>query len=228
MHHTRRALPYWRSMRARKSFSVVESARVARQHLVGERKTLRGHHQRNDHLHAVRAMIARVTVAALVLLVGRRIGLEIRAREVIQQHIEARVEQIPPATHQMIEQRLLVLEQPVVTGVERVNVGQRGIRAQQIAQRAALKPVPMQTPLAARRRAADTPPAPTAPDRSACLCAMGASRSPQNSSSPSCCHSFNASQQAPHCRGRSSRNCASFRRTIDVVRDHPFATILGK
>ena len=65
-------------------------------------------------------------------------------REVIQEHIEAGVEQIAPATHQVIEQRLLVLEQPVVTGVERVNVGQRGIGTQQIAQRAALKPVPMQ------------------------------------------------------------------------------------
>jgi len=52
----------------------------------------------------------------------------------------------------VIEQRLLVLEQPVVTGVERVNVGKRGIGAEQIAQRAPLKPVPMQSPLAARRQ----------------------------------------------------------------------------
>ena len=39
-----------------------------------------------------------------------------------------------------------------MTGVERVNVGKRGIGAEQIAQRAPLKPVPMQSPLAARRQ----------------------------------------------------------------------------
>ena len=39
-----------------------------------------------------------------------------------------------------------------MTGVERVNVGKRGIGAQQIAQRAAFEPVPMQPPLATRRQ----------------------------------------------------------------------------
>ena len=152
MHHTRRALPYWRSIRARKSFSVVQSARVARQHLVGERKALRRHHQRDDHLHAVGAMIARVAVAALVRLVRRRIGLEIRARQVIQEHIEARVEQIPPAIHQMIEQRL-ACARAADRDSRRACESRpgRAIDTQQIAQRAALEPVPMQAPLAARR-----------------------------------------------------------------------------
>src|ERR1700737_3585058 len=101
-----------------------------------------------DHLHTVGAMVARVTVAALILIVCRRIGFEIRAREVIQEHIKGHIEQIPPATHTMTEPRPLLPEQPVVTGVERVNVGQRSICAQQIAERAALKPMPMQSPLA--------------------------------------------------------------------------------
>lgn len=91
-------------------------------------------------------------MAALILLVERRVGLEVGAGEVIQEHIEAGVEQIPPAAHQVIEHRLLVLEQPVVTGIKGVNVGQRGIGPQHIAQRAVLKPVPMQSPLAARRQ----------------------------------------------------------------------------
>ena len=52
----------------------------------------------------------------------------------------------------MIEHRLLVLEQPVVTGVERVNVGEGSVRTEQITERTALKPVPMQSPLAARRQ----------------------------------------------------------------------------
>ena len=72
--------------------------------------------------------------------------------EVVQEHIETGVEHIPPATYQVIEHRLLVLEQPVVTGVERVNVGKRGIGTQQIVQRAHLKLVPMQPQLAARRQ----------------------------------------------------------------------------
>jgi hypothetical protein len=109
--------------------------RIAGEHLVGERQALGSHHQRNNHLYAVGPMIARIAEAAFVFLVQRWIGLEVRAREVIQEHIEAGVEQIPPPSHQVIEQRLLVLEQPVVTGVERVNVGKRGIGTQQIAER---------------------------------------------------------------------------------------------
>lgn len=97
-------------------------------------------------------MVARVAVPALVRLVVRRIGFEIGAGEVVQEQIEARIEQIPPTIHQVIEQRLLVHEQPVVTVVEGVNVGQCGIGTQQITERAALKPVSMQAPLAARRQ----------------------------------------------------------------------------
>lgn len=73
--------------------------RVARQHLVGQRQSLRGHHQRNDYLHAIGSAIARVAKPAFVLFRLRRIALKIRARQVIQQHVERRVEQIPPPTH---------------------------------------------------------------------------------------------------------------------------------
>ena len=48
----------------------------------------------------------------------------------------------------MIEDRLLVGQQPVVTAVQLVDLGQPGILAQQIGQRAALKPLTMQAPLA--------------------------------------------------------------------------------
>src|SRR5262245_17647365 len=65
--HTRRALPYWRSMRARKSRNVVFVLGVARHHVVGERQPLRRDHQRNDHLHAVRSFIARIAKTALIL-----------------------------------------------------------------------------------------------------------------------------------------------------------------
>ena len=54
----------------------------------------------------------------------------------------------------MIEDRLLVHQQPVVTAVQLVNLGQPGILAQQIGQGAALKPLKMQAPLAAGRQQA--------------------------------------------------------------------------
>ena len=72
-------------------------------------------------------MVARVAVAALVALGKRRIGFEIRAGQVVQQHVEACVEQIPPAPDQVIEQRLLVRQQAVMTGVELVDLGQREV-----------------------------------------------------------------------------------------------------
>jgi len=63
--------------------------------------------------HAVAAAVTRVAEAALVLLRERRIGLQVRARQIVQQHLEAGVEQIAPAPHQMIEHRRLVLQKPV-------------------------------------------------------------------------------------------------------------------
>jgi hypothetical protein len=41
-----------------------------------------------------------------VAVAKRRIGLEVGARQVVQQHVEGDIEQIPPALDQMIEYRL--------------------------------------------------------------------------------------------------------------------------
>jgi len=57
---------------------------IARQHLVGQRQALGGDHQRDDHLHAVAALVARVAEAAFVLVLERRIGLEVGAGQVIE------------------------------------------------------------------------------------------------------------------------------------------------
>jgi len=54
----------------------------------------------------------------------------------------------------MIEDRLLVHQQPVVTAVQFVDLGQPSILAQQIGQSAALKPLTVQPPFAARRPSA--------------------------------------------------------------------------
>src|SRR6266511_3352906 len=52
----------------------------------------------------------------------------------------------------MIEQSLLVLEQPVVTAIELVNLGKPKIPAEQIGNRAGLEPLAVQSPLASRRQ----------------------------------------------------------------------------
>jgi hypothetical protein len=51
----------------------------------------------------------------------------------------------------VIKDRLLVHQQPVVTAVQLVDLGQPGVIAQQIGQGTALKPLTVQTPLTARR-----------------------------------------------------------------------------
>jgi hypothetical protein len=52
----------------------------------------------------------------------------------------------------MIEDRLLVHKQSVVTAVQLVDLGQPRILAQQIGKSAALKPLAVQPPFAARRQ----------------------------------------------------------------------------
>jgi hypothetical protein len=50
---------------------------VARHHLVAQRQSLGRHHQCDDYLHTVRPVVARVSMAALVIFRKRRIGLKI-------------------------------------------------------------------------------------------------------------------------------------------------------
>src|SRR5882672_2235132 len=52
----------------------------------------------------------------------------------------------------MVEQRLFVFEQPIVTAVELVDLRQSDILAQQVGHGAALEPLAMQAPLATRRQ----------------------------------------------------------------------------
>ena len=126
---------------------------VAGQNLIGQRQTFRGHYQSNDDLHTIRPVIARVPEAPLVAFRKRRIGLEISARQIIEQHVVADVEQVAPPSRQVIKDRLFVHQEPVVTAVQLVDLGQPGILAQQIGQGAALKPLAVQPPFAARRQA---------------------------------------------------------------------------
>src|SRR5207248_6155339 len=81
-------------------------------------------------------------------------GLEISARQIVEQHVVADVEQVAPPSRQVIKDRLFVYQQPVVTAVQLVDLGQAGILAQQIGQGTALKPLTVQPPFAARRQQA--------------------------------------------------------------------------
>ena len=123
-------------------------AGVARHHLVGQRKPLRRHDQGNHHLHAVRTLVAAVTEPALVR--ERRIALKISRGQVVQQHVEASIEQGLPAIPQKREKRPLVLQQLVQAAVQRVSAHHPRRPTQQIPHGAVLVPVPMQPPLAAR------------------------------------------------------------------------------
>ena len=123
---------------------------IAGQNFVGERKTVGGHDERDDHLHAVRTFVAAVAVAALVAVVVRRIGFEVRAGQIVEKDFEAGAEQILPAPAQVREQRRLVLDELVEATIEGVLLDQSEILAEQIAHRALLEPQPVQAPFAAR------------------------------------------------------------------------------
>src|SRR5437899_10961012 len=57
-------------------------------------------------------------IPTLVTFRKRRIRLKICARQVIEQHVDADVEQITPPPYQAIKYRLLVGQQPVVTPIQ--------------------------------------------------------------------------------------------------------------
>jgi len=71
-----------------------------------------------------------------------------------KQHVVADVEQVSPPPCQVIKDRLFVHQQPVVTAIQLVDLGQPGILAQEIGQGAVLKPLTVQPPFAARRQQA--------------------------------------------------------------------------
>ena len=112
---------------------------VAGEHLVAQREAVEGHHQGDAHLLAVGAVIA--GIAALRLRVGRRLALEIGARDVIEQHFVLNREQLAAALRQMRFQRRLVREQMIEAAIEPILVDLLIAKLQQIAKRRAPVPV---------------------------------------------------------------------------------------
>ena len=117
----------------------------ARHHLIGKRKALWGHHQGDDHLDAVRALVS--AVAELALVLKRRITLKRSAGQIVEQDIKARLEQYLPALTKKREEGALVGQQFVQAPVRGV-IGQHPSRTgQQILHGAVFIPVAMQPPL---------------------------------------------------------------------------------
>jgi len=85
----RSALPYCFSILPKNPLSVVLSWVLPANNFVGEWKTLRRDDQRNDHLYAVATLVAAITEAPIVGVIGWRITLEIGAGQIVEQHLEA-------------------------------------------------------------------------------------------------------------------------------------------
>jgi hypothetical protein len=122
---------------------------VAGQHLVGQRQALGRDHQGHDHLHAVGAFVPAVTEAAGISFIPGHVTLEIRAGQVVKQHVELCTEEITPALAQMGEEGVLVFEQSVEAAIERIVLGMAFVHTQEIRQCRGAKPVPVQTPFTA-------------------------------------------------------------------------------
>jgi hypothetical protein len=97
---------------------------VTGKHLVGHRETFRCHNQRNDHLHAVAALIAEIPIKTQVFRIFRRRTLKIGASQIVQKHLVFGGEEHPPALGEMVEKRLSMYENFVVAFIESVDFRQ--------------------------------------------------------------------------------------------------------
>ena len=97
-------------------------------------------------------MITAITMPALVAISGSYCGVDLKigAGQIAEQHIEMSVEQVAPASDQVREQRVLVLEQSVMAGVQFVRLGQAKISAQRDRLSPCCRSVAMQLPLTAQ------------------------------------------------------------------------------
>ena len=97
MTQTRWLLPKRVSMALTMRLDGLQILRVARPGVVGQRKALARHHQGDDDLLAIAAMIAGIAAAGQVVLLGQ--ALEVGAGQVVQQQVvvelEERAEAVP-------------------------------------------------------------------------------------------------------------------------------------
>jgi hypothetical protein len=108
---------------------------IAGEHLVAQWKAVEGHDQRDAHLLAVGTMIARIPAPGL--RIGLRLALEIRARDVVEQHFVLDCEQLAAALRQMRFERGLVRKQAIETAIQPILVDLLIAELKQIAKRRA-------------------------------------------------------------------------------------------
>jgi hypothetical protein len=123
---------------------------VAGEHLVSERETLGRDDQCDDHLHAVAAFVATVTKAAQAAGLLGRITFKVSAGKILEQHLVIRVKEIAPARGEMVKERALVREQPVVARIKMMLLREAEIAAEQVGDGTVIEPMPVQPPLGTR------------------------------------------------------------------------------
>ena len=117
-------------------------------------------------------------------IVPNCVGLLIpRCGQVVEQYVEARVEQHRPAGAQEREEVLLVLQQLIQAAIERV-VGDRPVAAKEIAKRAVFVPVTVKAPLAGLGRSAGSRPVSSGCPASACPAGSAAGAHSRNGPGP--------------------------------------------
>ncbi len=145
MTHTRRALPYIDWIFSRNIAQRRLVGGVAREHLVRQRQSLGRHHQCDHHLPAIAPPVAAVAVPGLGDLLAA--SLEVGAGQVIQQHVDAGVEQRLPPLHKMLTKRILVRQHAVQAAVQPVLLRHREVAPQQLVHRAGVEPFAVQQEL---------------------------------------------------------------------------------
>ena len=140
MSHVRSALPYCSSMRLRKPRNVVLSG-VAGHDFVGDGEALGTDDEGDDDLDAVGPLVPAVPMLPLAAI--GRIGLEVGTRQIVEEDVECRVEQVFPPPGQVVEEIPFVFEQSVQALVEFVDLHQFEAGPEEIGQGACLVPLPV-------------------------------------------------------------------------------------
>ena len=123
--------------------------RISWQDFVGEGEAFGGDDERYDNLDAVTALVPAVAEAAQTIAFFRRITFKIGAGQIVKQDFVFCLEEVAPASGEVVEEGAFMGQEFVVAGVEAVGIGQGEVAAQQVGDGAVVKPMPVQPPLGA-------------------------------------------------------------------------------
>jgi len=121
------------------SSTVLTSARLPANTSKLSGRPSGGADQADANLFIAAALIARVT--ALGLRIALRLALEVGARHIVEQKLEAHAKPLPVTRHQVGAQSVLVLAELIERAVEPVIVDQPVVHTEQIIERGGVIPV---------------------------------------------------------------------------------------